>query len=118
MNEAVLCLIQTKEQRASLKSRGIELAKRDVANLDKLEEQDRQASEVVFEGQSNGTMVLVLTVELLKRLPAVLQLFNRFVHMGSKWESLLTHTILNLYPLSRYSIILSILISSSCFYYR
>lgn len=67
MSEAMARLIRLRSQKDSLRSRGVDMARRNAPSLDELDEEERQESEAATDGMSLGDFGVVdwSTVDLL-----------------------------------------------------
>ena len=59
LNEAVARLLRIRKQRASLKTRGVDLAKRCASSLDELDAQEQAEAEAAIDVQAGGAMDVV-----------------------------------------------------------
>lgn len=59
LNEAVARLLRIRKQRASLKTRGVDLAKRCASSLDELDAQEQTEAEATIDAQAGGAMDVI-----------------------------------------------------------
>lgn len=59
MNEAFARLVRVRKQKDSLRNRGVEMARRNAASLDALEEIEQQESEAAIDAMSFGAFGVV-----------------------------------------------------------